>query len=146
MSRLLHSLKHRHARLMVMTRVCARVTQTLAHAFVCACLDILFGCICYLRRLHVSLAAGNEKPSASQPPIPRNRSWMAHSSDRRQSWLALTVGANERGPVLRLCKEGAEPRQCKHAQLILTHRARSLTHSFTHNSWKQMRNLDYISI
>lgn len=57
---------------------------------------------------------------------------MAHSSDRRQSWLALTAGANERGPVLRLCKEGAEPRQCKHAQLILTHRARSLTHSLIH--------------
>lgn len=109
MSRLLHSLKHRQVRLMVMTRVCA--WQKLG----CALAGV------HVRTHNAQLHLLPVLPSrvigcgiwgafASQPPIPRNRSWMVCSSDRRQSELALTVGANERGLALWLCKEGAEPR------------------------------------
>lgn len=109
MSRLLHSLKHRHARLMVMTRACACDRNLRVCVLACACLYILCGCICYLRPPSRVIGCGKWEDFVSQPPIPRNRS-MAHSSDRRQSELALTVGANERGRALWLCKEGAEPR------------------------------------
>lgn len=77
------------------------------------------------------IGCGKWEALASQPPIPRNRSWMARGSDRRQSELALTVGANERGLALWLCKEGAEPRQYKHAQLSLMH----CTHARAGNGW-----------
>lgn len=121
MSRLLHSLKHRHARLMVMTQVCVR--QKLV---ACVCLHILGECICYLRRLHVSLAVENEKPSPLS--LPRKRSWMGHSSDRRQWELALTVWANEREGERYNCVKALQSYgYSKHAQLILTH----CTHTHT---------------
>ncbi len=134
MSRLLHSLKHCHARLMVMTRVCACDANFCVHVCVCVSARVLMHTL-WMHLLPAPpsrvIGRGKWEAFASQPPIPRNRSWMARSSDRRQSELALTVGANERGLALWLCEEGAETRQYKHAQLSLTH----CTHARAGNGW-----------
>lgn len=112
MSRLLHSLKQCHACLMVMTRVCVCARHKLVCVSVSALVHTLW---MHLLPAQTScfIGCGKWKAVASQPPIPGNRS-MAHSSDRRQSKLALMVGANERGLTLWLCKEVAAP------QLMLT--------------------------